>query len=76
MTDNEPDVDAKGDPLPEVCNLRNGVISDGAEVYSLVRDSSAIHAHDSQFDGQRLIVACSPKRLDADQTGQAPAVPG
>ncbi|OEJ21400.1 hypothetical protein AS594_38130 [Streptomyces agglomeratus] len=26
----------------------------------LVRD----HAHDSQFDGQRLIVACSPDHLD------------
>ncbi|OEJ21453.1 hypothetical protein AR457_37250 [Streptomyces agglomeratus] len=64
MTDSEPGAGDREDPLTELCDLCGVVISDSTEVYSLVRDSSAIHAHDSQFDGKRMIVACSPEHLD------------
>lgn len=44
---------------PELCDLCGTVITDGSEVYARVRDSSAIHAHDARYDGERLVVACS-----------------
>lgn len=48
---------------PELCDLCGAVIEDGSEVYATVRDSSAIHAHDARYDGERLVVACSQDHL-------------
>ncbi|QNA75382.1 hypothetical protein C8250_028955 [Streptomyces sp. So13.3] len=57
------DSDSVGDSggPPELCDWcgrtwRNGVLA-------LVRDSSAVHAHDPGKDGKRLIVACSALHL-------------
>ncbi|MEV0052876.1 hypothetical protein AB0H34_20510 [Saccharopolyspora shandongensis] len=48
---------------PELCDWRGTMISDKSELYSLVPDSSVIHASDPKFDGQRLIVACGDEHM-------------
>ncbi|MEU1284459.1 hypothetical protein [Kitasatospora sp. NPDC005856] len=48
----------QGEALPELCDLCHAVISDGSEVYFVVRDSSVVHRTDPEFDGRRLLVAC------------------
>ena len=53
-----------GDEVPpELCDLCGTVVSDETELYGLVPDSSAVHAHEAKFDGKRMIVACSPEHL-------------
>jgi hypothetical protein len=47
---------------PELCDLCGAVVGDETELYALVPDSSAIHAHDPKFDGKRL-VACTDEHL-------------
>jgi len=48
---------------PELCDLCGAVVSDETELYALVPDSSAIHAHDPTFDGHRLVSACTTEHL-------------
>lgn len=47
----------------EICDACGAVIDPNAEFYSFVRDSSVVHRVDPQFDGQRLVVACSRAHL-------------
>ncbi|MEJ8654723.1 hypothetical protein WKI65_43495 [Streptomyces sp. MS1.AVA.3] len=74
MTDSrEPNA---GEILPELCDLCGAAITDQSEVYTVVRDSSAIHAHDPKLDGKRWLTACSRDHMAAlvDQYKQRPFV--
>ncbi|MFF3911631.1 hypothetical protein ACFYZJ_38170 [Streptomyces sp. NPDC001848] len=58
--------DASGDEQtePEICDLCGAVIPTGSiDWYALVRDSSAVHAVESKYDGKRTLVACSREHL-------------
>ncbi|MFB7668523.1 hypothetical protein ACFC1R_32145 [Kitasatospora sp. NPDC056138] len=56
--DQEPDPE-----LPELCDECGTVLDDGEELYALVPDSSALHAFDPDFDGKRVLTACSLDHL-------------
>lgn len=49
--------------MAALCDSCGAVIRDGSERYSVVPDSSVIHAVDPAFDGWRLVVACSQAHL-------------
>ena len=57
------DEPSEEEPVPELCDLCGVAISNGAAAYSLVPDSSVLHARDPNLDGQRVLVACSPDHL-------------
>lgn len=57
------DVQDEDEVLPELCDLCGTAVSNESEIYALVPDSSAIHAHDPKFDGKRMVVACSREHL-------------
>lgn len=50
---------------PGLCESYGTAVTDGSELYGLVRDSSAVHAHDDRYDGERMVVACSEEYMTA-----------
>jgi hypothetical protein len=59
-----PDADGEAEAEREICDLCGAVIPSGSlDWYALVRDSSAIHAVESKYDGKRVLVGCSREHL-------------
>jgi hypothetical protein len=59
--DSGPDVDGGKDA--DLCDLCGTLVWDSTEWNALVRDSSAVHPVDANFDGKRLVVGCSREHL-------------
>ncbi|POX48956.1 hypothetical protein [Streptomyces sp. Ru72] len=62
--DDGPEAGGEEEAEPEICDLCGAVVSDSTEWYALVRDSSAIHAVESKYDGKRMLVGCSREHLE------------
>ncbi|MGW5666262.1 hypothetical protein ACWEWG_40710 [Streptomyces sp. NPDC003758] len=63
--DDGPQADGEEPTEPEICDLCGAVIpADSIDWSALVPDSSAIHTVESNFDGRRMLVACSQEHLE------------
>ncbi|MFD7161744.1 hypothetical protein ACFV9C_44665 [Kribbella sp. NPDC059898] len=58
------DADGSDEHANELCDVCGAAITDESALYTLVPDSSFIHAANPTMDGQRLIVACTQRHLD------------
>jgi hypothetical protein len=61
------DVDGAADERHprQLCDLCGAVIPDGSQIYGVVPDPSAVYETAPEFNGKRLIVACSQDHLRA-----------
>ncbi|WP_354638800.1 hypothetical protein [Kitasatospora camelliae] len=58
-----PEGEPAEEELPELCDQCGSLIDPGEELFALVPDSSALHAWDPDFDGKRVLTACSIDHL-------------
>lgn len=64
MNGDRPDGGGGGGFLPELCDVCGAVMTaDDEELYVRMPDSLSVHAVDAEFDGKRMIVACSREHL-------------